>query len=338
MKVAILNLANNVTDFKTTPSGETIYFKKTLELLGFEVDIISKKFGEYTKSFQTVYDPNVYDKLIVVNGAINFFGGTENEVIIKNYQLMAKYNKPIYYFLTDLRLPFKQLWPSIEKRDWGYTKEEVWVSSEIKVISQTFNLDVVKKLMPEYEAVYFPLEKYKLLFHFDKQEQLNLKTVDLIYGGSFRAGNREQKMIDYLFDTPYSVEFFGTASESQFKLPYQIAPTFTGKVNFKDVVDKNSTALASIIIGDKLYNNNHITLRVWEVMMSNAIILIDNEFDPDHKIMKKDWFYVNNKQDVQEKLEQIKTNHDYIMSYQKQRLSELFNKQEYLEQLKETLL
>lgn len=337
MKVAILNLANNVTDFKTTPSGETIYFKKTLEKLGWEVDIISKKFGEFTKSFQTVHDPNIYDKLIVVNGAINFFGGTENEVIIKNYQIMAKYNKPIYYFLTDLRLPFKQLWPSIEKRDWGYKKEDVWVNAPIKVISQTFNLEVVKKLMPELEAVYFPLERYKLLFPKPIQS-LNFKTVDLIYGGSFRAGNREQKMIDYLFDTKYSVEFYGTAKADQFKLPFRTAPLFSGKVNFEDVVEKNSSAYASIVIGDKLYNNNHITLRVWEIMMSDAVILIDNDFDPDRKIMGKDWFYVNNKQEVFEKIEQIKQNQDYIIKYQHERIKYLFDENQFLGNLKEVLI
>jgi hypothetical protein len=336
MKIAILNLANNVTDFKTTPSGETIYFKKTLELLNWEVDIISNKKTQYTIPFEHVLDINQYEKLIVVNGAINFFGGKENPTIINNYKLMAQYQNTIYYFLTDLRLPFKQLWPSIEKRDWGYNKEEVYVTAPVKVISQTFNLYVVKQLMPDLECVYFPLERYKLLF--EQNNNTTLKLVDINYGGSFRAGNREQKMIDYLFDTEYSVEFFGTAKLDQFKLPYKNPPSFTGKVNFNEVINKNNESYASIIIGDKLYNNNHITLRVWEVMMSNSIILIDNEFDPEHNIMGKDWFYINNKQDVKEKLIQIKQNQDYILKYQHNRIKELFNEQKYLLNLKEILI
>ena len=343
MKIALLNLANNVTNFKTTPSGETIYFKKVLELIGFDVDIISRTKTEHTIPFSDFHkrDINEYDKLLIVNGAINFFGGQPNEVILRNYQLMAEYKKEMYYLLTDLRLPFKQLWPAIEKRGWGFLKKDVWVNTNrLKVISQTFNLDVVKKLMPNLKAVYFPLERYKLLFNNKKKSlfQTSFKNVDVIYGGSFRAGKREKKMIEYLFDTPYSVEFYGTAKESQFKLPFEKAPNFTKKVKFDEVVEKNSTAYASIVIGDKLYNNNHITLRVWEIMMSDSVILIDNEFDPDHKIMLKDWFYVNNKKDVERKLIEIKDNFDYILHFQHKRLLELFDKKQFLIDFKEVLI
>lgn len=335
MNIAILNLANNISDFKTTPSGETIYFKKLFELIDHTVHIISNKNTQYSLSFEEVLDINYYDKLIVVNGAINFFGGKENPTIIKNFKLMAQYKKQIYYLLTDLRLPFKQLWPSIEKRNWGYFKEEVYVTSPIKVISQTFNLDVVYKLMPDLQSIYFPLERYKLVFN--ESNVTSIKTTDLIYGGSFRAGNREQKMIDYLFDTPYSVEFYGNASQDQFKLPYTQPPLFTGKIHFNEVISKNNSAWSSIIIGDKLYNNNHITLRVWEVMMSDSVILIDNEFDPDHKIMGKDWFYVKNKLEIQSKLQKIKQHHQYIIKYQHNRIKELFNKQQYLNQLEDLI-
>jgi hypothetical protein len=343
VNIAILNLSNNVSSFTTTPSGETIYFKRMFELLNHTVHIISNKHTQNSLSFEEVLDINYYDKLIVVNGPYNFYASEikkilmykEDSILIKNFKLMAQYKKQIYYLLTDLRLTYKQLWPSIERRGWNYKKEELYVTSPVKIISQTHNLDVVKKLIPDNECVYFPLERYKLLFN--EPNVTSIKTTDLIYGGSFRSGKREKKMIDYLFDTPYSVEFYGKVELDQFKLPYTQPPLFTGNVNFNEVISKNNSAWASIIIGDKLYNNNHITLRVWEVMMSDSVILIDNEFDPEHKIMGKDWFYVNNKQDIQSKLQEIKQHHQYIIQYQHNRINELFNKQQYLNQLEDLI-
>jgi hypothetical protein len=339
MKIALLNLSNNISDFKTTPSGETIYIKKMLELCDYNVDIITEKRSKYTISFEDITNIQDYDKLLVVNGAVNFFGGKQNMTIINNYILMAKYDKTIFYLLTDIRLPFKQLWPSIKNRKWDYTINDVYVDeSKIKVISQTYNLDVVKQFMPNLDILYFPLERYKLLFN--QLIQPRIKTIDLIYGGSFRAGQREKKMIEYLFDTDYTVEFFGTAREEQFKRLYTKAPVFTPKINFEDVISKNGEGYASIIIGDNLYNGNHITLRVWEVLLSDAIILIDDDFDPYHKIMLQDWFYVKNKQDVKSKIFEIKNNEkvrQYLLDFQKNRLDKLFNKEDYLNELRKII-
>lgn len=339
MKIALLNLANNITDIKTVSSGETIYFKKTIELLGHNVDIISKAKGQYSISFEDVKDINSYDRLLVINGAINFFGGKENPIIINNFKLMAKYQKRIDYLLTDLRLPFKQLWPSIEKRDWGHSKEEVWVSSPIRVIAQTHNLDITKKIMPGHEVVYFPLERYILLFP-QSQFVSSFKMVDLIYGGSFRAGNRQKKMIEYLFDTDYSVEFYGSAKESQFNMPFTKPPLFTSKIPMNETVSKNSEAYASIVFGDDNYNNNMLTLRVWETMISEAVCLIDHDFDPDHKIMEDDWFYVRNKEDVSRKIGEIKENEssrEIFLDHQHKRIYELFDEKDYLKRLEEIL-
>jgi len=339
MKIALLNLANNITDMKTVSSGETIYLKKTIELLGHEVDIISKSKGQYAIAFEDVKDINDYDRLLVINGAINFFGGKENPIITNNFKLMAKYKNRIDYLLTDLRLPFKQLWPSIEKRDWGYQREEVWVNSPIRVITQTHNLEITQKIMPDHEAVYFPLERYILLFP-QNQFVSPFKMVDLIYGGSFRAGNRQKKMIEYFFDTDYSVEFYGSAKESQFNMPFTKPPLFTSKIPMNETISKNSEGYASIIIGDDNYNNNMLTLRVWETMMSEAVCLIDHDFDPQHKIMEDDWYYVRNKEDVARKIGEIKGNEnsrEIFLEHQHRRIYELFNKEEFLQRLEEIL-
>lgn len=336
MKIALLNLSNNITNFKTVSSGETIYIKKMLEMIEHKVDIISKTSGDYTISFEEVENINWYDKIIVINGAINFFGGKENPVIINNYKLMAEFKKDIDYLLTDLRLPFKQLWNSIEKRDWGYTKEEVWVDSNIRIISQSHNVEMVKEMMPDYPVVYFPLERYILLFPQEYIPPL-IKETDLIYGGSFRAGNRIKKMMRYFFDTKYNVELFGNIKESQFNhMQYQNPPTFTGKVSMNEIIEKNSQAYATLIIGDNNYDGNMLTLRVWEALLSDAVILIDDDFDPEHKIMGEDWFYVKNKVDVAIKIEYLKMRdktRQNVISYQHNRIKDLFNENKYLERL-----
>lgn len=315
MKIALLNLANNVSTFKTTPSGETIYLKKTLEEMGHEVDIISNKETEFAIPFEAVKDINGYDRLLVQNGAINFFGGKESPTIMNNYRLMAQYKKTIYYLLTDLRLPFNQVWPAIEKRGWGYKKEDVWVTSKVKVISQGRNLDVAKAihkkaiLDTDMEFDYFPLDRYKLYMSGAEFAEPTEKECDLIYGGSFRGGSREGKMNEFLFDTGLSVEFFGTAKETQFKskkYPWTQAPMFSGKIEMTEVSARNSTAYATIVMGDTSYNDNYMTLRVWETMASDAVMFIDHEFDTKHTIVPDDRFYVRNKAELASMINQIK--------------------------------
>lgn len=353
MKIALLNLANNITDFSTVSSGETINIKIMLEKMNHNVDIISKKKGQFTISFEDVNDINNYDKLLVINGALNFFGGKENPIIINNFKLMAKYNKTIYYLLTDLRLPYRNLWKAIYKRNWPYTEEEVTIKSDIVVISQFNNLEEVKKIHKNENIskfVYFPLERYKLVNREKPQEdQFNLfdyieedKQSDLIYGGSFRAGNREAKMLKYLFDMEdLKVEFFGTANESQFNnSKYKIAPKFTGKIPMNEMVEKNSTAYASIIIGDESYNNNGITLRVWETLLSEAICFIDLDFDKEKKILAHDFFYVKSKQELIDRVWRIKSDtllKNELLKYQHERINVLFNKEKYLNELEKIL-
>lgn len=313
-------MGNNVTNFKTTPSAETIYLSKALKEMGHEVDIISLKDGEYTIAFESVEDINGYERLLVINGSANFFGGAPNFAVLKAQQAMAAYKSKIYYLLTDVRLNFSQTWPAIQNKEWvsHYSEETLMITSPIKIVSQGVNLDVAKKIHKkaltegttlEYE--YFPLEQYKIhddTFEFSSPEE---KTVDLIYGGSFRGGQREAKMVEFLFDTGLNVEFFGTAKATQFKSPkfhWEVPPEFTGKIPMDQVSEKNSSGIATLIIGDKNYNDNFITLRVWETLASDAVVLIDEEFDTKHRIIQDDRFYVKNRAELIERIEELKSN------------------------------
>jgi hypothetical protein len=207
------------------------------------------------------------------------------------------------------------------------------------IVSQAKNLSMVKELhegIPEIgDVVYFPLERYKLVNEFEIAEP-TIKFSDVIYGGSYRSGRREAKMNKYLFDTEYDVEIFGNASLDQFKLPYTKAPTFTGKVAQTEFVSKTSTGIASIIIGDPNYNNNMITLRVWETMLSDAICFIDQDFDPNYEILQNQYFYVSAKEELERKIKEIKNDAalcKQLLDYQHDRIHHHFDRETYLMEL-----
>lgn len=318
MKIAILNLSNNIAKPSTVSSYETIAYAEMLRSMGSEVTIISRTVSNYTIAFNQVHDINEYDRLIVVNGAINFFGGVENPVIIENYKLMAKYKSTIYYLFTDFRLAFKQLWPAIEKRGWGHTREDVWVDAPFVILSQGRDLAKTgaahaKSDMNIQKIVYSPLERYKVESpEIDELIQPMIEAPDsqLIYGGSFRSGKRLKDLTEYFFNTSYDAELFGTIKFKQFKLPETGSePTFTGKVKPQEMITKLSTGVCTLILGDAEYLDNFVTLRVWEAAMSGSVVLIDEKFDPKHLIFPDEvdrFRYVNTSDDVAELLEHIR--------------------------------
>lgn len=305
MKILLLNIANNVTDFKTVASGETIYIKKILEQAENEVTIVSNKNGEHTISFEDLEPIANFDRVIIIPGALNFFGGVESPTIINNYKLLAKWEKEIFVLQTDARLPFKQLWPSIEKRDWGYKEEDVWINSPIKVICQSRNIKEVEsqynknKNYVDFNNIsfkHFPIDRYAALNAYDfliknKYEETTYEN-DFAYYGSFRGGNRAEKMVKYLTGRVverFKVHVFGTLKEKQLaKLTDRKLPTFGKKVPMNKTIEEISKSKATIILGEKFYNDAMFTVRVWETMASNSCVLIDEEFDPKHLLFPND--------------------------------------------------
>lgn len=295
-KIALLNIANNITDYKTVASGETLYIKRIIEdKTKNRVDVISKKHSDNVLSFDEVEDINDYDILMVIGAAINFFGGKENPIIINNYKLMSQWKGQYINILqTDMRLPFKQLWPSIKNRGWGYTKDEVWVNSKINIISQSSDLEDVSKQynnddFTDLSFSYFPIDKY--ICYFLKGIDNKEKEFDLIYGGSFRGGNRAKKFEQYLMGDiadKFNVHVFGSISEKQLqKINGDITlPSIGKKVPMDKMRDELNRSLVNIIVGEKKYNNNMTTVRLWESSFTNSVVLIEEEFDKNHEIFK----------------------------------------------------
>ena len=75
---------------------------------GSENTIIKKpyKLHDYTE----VKSLNKLDALLVFNGPINFFGGSEDPGLPKQYELINSFDGPAYYVMTDCRYPMIQLW------------------------------------------------------------------------------------------------------------------------------------------------------------------------------------------------------------------------------------
>lgn len=287
MKLGVLNLSNRIYSTNTISSLETLSIAKILRGLGHTVDVISRDDGPHTISFKNA---GVYDKLIVLNGALNFFGGKENPIIINNYKLMQSHE--VLYFLVDLRLPFKPLWKSIENRDWNVYKKEEFDVDNLTIISQSWNLDLVDKLHDnKYPITYFPIDQWILhdsslytpLVEHDKK-------YDLIYCGSNRSGKRKNKI----------EQFYSHGNNL-------LVGNISGgvkKVKTCDMLNTNAQAKATVIIGDKNYNSNIHTLRIWESLLSGLIVFVDEEFDPEHRLFD-DIYYVNSGEEALERIPQL---------------------------------
>ena len=269
-----------------------------------------------------------FDALIVINGNINYYGGQEPHLDLQNIKAINNFNGPVFYILFDPMLPLKQQWKGVEtkqdKYKWErkYSKEELEiVRDDIVYISQPYNLEEVKKLIDPLEVKYkkllhYPLYKMHLVFYdrlpWDKGEffgrgDLDERPIDLIYGGTFRNGKREKKMIKYYFGYPekYNVEIFGKIELSHFnekKIKGLRPPIFTKPIKHNEVRNKMMTSYATVSIGDKWYEGNNLAQRIYESILSNCITFIDNDLDPQHLVYGNDLrrLYVGSKHDVME--------------------------------------
>lgn len=322
MKIAFTVLHGNVTDRnrKSIGNNEALNIASQLKRY-YDVDFLTCLECDGCIHVDKDYDVNKYDCLFVMNGSVNMFGGQEVKTATTIYKLLHKFDGQVYYLLTDLLMPFVDYYKHIQGKSFNvYQPDDFKLQRQLIILSQFKNTEKIARMHKgiDCKVYYLPLAYWYLdSYEKDMSESLDTflteKKVDLIYGGSFRAGNRLKKMEDYFFNKNYNVELYGNIRRSQFKGKYEKEPTFTGKVEPWNVIRKNNTSLATLIIGDKDYNNNTITLRVIESLASNSVMFIDNDFDKDHLILKSlfgelEFCYVNNGEELEEKIEILKNN------------------------------
>ena len=318
-KIAFTVLHGNITNNNINSVGNNeAWHIADLMRKYYDVDFLTCKECDGCISVDEEYDINQYKYLFVVNGSLNMFGGLEIETATTVYKLMHKFNNQIFYVLTDLTLPFIDYYHHIEKKKFNiYDRDAFSLQRPLVILSQFKDLDKVVKMHKGIDctAYYIPFAYWYASYVDDDQKKLFSpglfdEKIDLIYGGSFRSGRRQKKMEEYFFNhSDINVELYGNIKRSQFDGTYTSEPKFGSKVGPKEVIGKNSSALATVIIGDGNYNDNTITLRAIEALASDCLMFIDHDFDPRHEILSGiDYLYVHSGKELENKIKEIKNN------------------------------
>lgn len=333
MKIAITRLSGNITDKNKELVGNKELFgiAQLLKQKFDIVDILSCKECGDCIHINEEFNINYYDKLLILNDSVNMFGGLEIKTMTTIFKLLHKFNNQIYYILTDLSLPFIDYYKLIKSKPWNnYNEDDFKLQNEIIILSQSWNIDLVKKLHKNIcvkNIIYVPFEQWKV---FTESSITNCnRYIDLIYGGSFRTGRREEKFKDYFFDKEdINITIYGNMKLSQFKDIPNITPKFLGKIPNNKVINMNSNSLTTILLGDKNYNNNIITLRYIEALLSNTICFIDLDFDINQNIIDCKYLYVKNGKELINKIKELKTNkelYNKLLIIQNNKLQQIIN-------------
>ena len=340
----------------TIGDNECVGFYKMLELAGVTPYYLKQtNFNEInTITLNEISDINDFDYVFLYNYNINFYGGIENSFIINCIHLLSKYKKDIYYLLVDMGIFFKQLGSAILNKPWDSVKnleEKDITLNNIVYISQGYDLDLINTLKQGKGVIsnstkYYPLQVMSLFNKDIKFDDYSFnRDYDLYYGGSFRSGRRESQFIDYFFNKNINAALFGSISENDFKDYTGKYPIFNGKVKQNLIIDENKKGLATIILSEKNYNNNMITLRLYESLLADMVVFIDNKFDSKHIIFKdpelKEFNYVKSGKELEEKILKLKNDRDFlyniIMKQRKEFNERLFVKSKLINQLKELI-
>ena len=342
MKVAVIKLGARIAYGSRDTSGGNGEAKAIINMLytgGADVHIYTKilkkdiipdhlTIWNIEDEYKNINDRG-YDSLIIINGFVNFFGGAEARDQILNYHLINNFDKKVYYIYCDPALTLRQIWGSIEKKEWSDKYDEVDIKitrDDITYISQPYNLDSVKELLQKTDDVnikdveYYPLEMFNCM---DKKlEMVEEPSYDLLYGGTMRSNRRIDKMIKFYFGYPddINVEMFGKikiddlVKRAEKKHETGLRNPSIGKaVNYSEYSKKVNDTLAHVVIGDKWYEGNDMPQRCYQSIWASTITFIDIELDPEKRVLGKSdvcsrFNYVKDRNEVIERLNKIKSN------------------------------
>lgn len=321
MRFCICNL-NGTTIKKGTNinSEEIINICEGLNKSGHFCEVLN--YSKVQEGFNniSIYDQrfniNNYDKVIIMGSMANFFGGVRNDDVINIYKALAKYtNGKVYYIFNDFRLPFRQLWKSISNRDWNdCNKDDVIIKAPMVILSQFRDLkDALKANLSDDSNIvdikFFDLAKW--ILNVGNNYADNKGEYDLIYGGSFRAGNRLKKFNEFFVNRDSNIAIYGSMSARNFKeVNESNLPKFLGRVESSKCISENAKGFSTIIIGEKHYNNSTVTLRVYESMLANCAVFIDTDFDKYRYLGLPDFMYITTGSELDNKIKYLKDNAD----------------------------
>ena len=337
MKIAVIKLGSRISFNANDTSGGNGEARSIIKMLhqgGAEVHIYTKilkkdnLLPEYT--WHNLSDafpltlPGI-DALVVLNGNVNFFGGAEDPEQLLNYAIINSFPGKVFYLLCDPELTLKQVWPSVEKKEWAtnWSKELLHIGrTDIVYLSQPYDVEKVFGALKKNEIIpasihHFPFEKFPCLN--ERLHANDAPRVDLSYGGTMRGGKRAKKMVKFYFGYPddISVEMFGKIELSDFSkckvnLDGLRAPNFTGTVRYDQMLPKMNEALATVVIGDPWYEQiNDMAQRAYESIWSGVITFIDADLDKQRRVYGSDsalasLLYVESKDQVVSVLRELK--------------------------------
>lgn len=332
MKIAVIKLgARLVFGDKVGSSGGSGEAQSLVNMLseaGAEVHCFTKilkddyipndiNIHQIEEEYSTV---NTYDILIVINGTVNFFGGVADNSQILNYHMINNFSKKVIYIHCDPNLPLKQLWPSIKNRTWAsdWKESDIVIVKKIDVVTQSTN---ITKVLTAFKDIHidkifqYDFQKFPMMFVKPQISEERIYTSDLSYGGTFRAGRREKKLIEFYFGYPedLKVELFGKIKEEKFnpkKVGTLRSPNFSGPVDYNKMLHKMSESKAHVAIGDGHYPEfGMISQRVYESIMSDCVTFIDIDFDRNKRVFGDTelgkFLYVTNRDQVYKRLKML---------------------------------
>lgn len=315
MKLAIAKIGANITFSRGNASAanaDIMYFLRQLEVEDHDITfhtgitrntMIPKRVGDVVDIKETE-DFNGYDRVLVFNGAINFFGGACDYNLLSLYKALRRTDStPIVYVHTDGNMPFRQLWPLIHKRPWAQQMFEELVEidpEKVFYLTQGCNERKMEKMLlskPENinpaRVVFYPLASTIMAKHeqFFRKNPIpfEVRPYDLMFGGATRNTHKRKKIEKF-----YSREDLNTCMFGNLRgvtVPHKI----NGKVAYQQVVPKYFNSKATVIIGDQFYENNFVTLRYYESLLADNIIFIDEELDLDHRM---DGFHIRSPDEI----------------------------------------
>ena len=280
-----------------------------------KVDILVTTSGQVAdKLITSENDLNYYSDIILFWSSTNQWGGELSIPQYKVYKFLHEFKGNIYYWFEDMRFPLVELTHIIQNRPFWTNNplcelSELTLPKQINFISMFGDKDIVYKIHSniDIKQIYIcPI----YLTHDDSrpiQQPLFGRSIDLIYGGFGRSQKRNAFYKEYFFNQEdIVIELYG-AVEKDIKDLNVGNCIISPRVPYHSVLSKNATALSTIIPAEKGYNNNCITPRLVEALLSGCICFIQNDFDSEHSILKDDFFYVNSGNELKQKIIMLKS-------------------------------
>lgn len=365
MKIAIMKLGRNKISFAKGERitngnmGEIEQIVKLFTNTDCDITICETKksnaedsvehFGYHKIDHHSLLDgaPKV-DVLVVIGGTTNFFGGADSTDALLMYKTINEFNGKILYFYTDpLCAPAKKIGHQKVKTDLDIPLE-VTIQRPMHLLTCEKQYDPTKNpwksknVYKEWESVHHFEFSQSSIFNNRLESNFDNKDIDLVYGGFYRGGARRDQMIEYFFDTPYSARFFGGIKLDQFKfdqVPNKIPEFDPKKGGWSHFQEQTNRALATVIFGEKSYQDNIVTMRVYYSVLSGTVVFVDDTYDSSHKLFGDDMFYVKSKSDIENRIAAIKKmnmeQYKKLLDYQYSKLN--IDKNEYYAKFKSIL-